>query len=526
MNFHIFIRNNDHPLKGRLCLKALSAFFKSPRMRPFTDAIARSAPDKLRKQCYGKVQAFADAFMTFLETPEAQGFLKISEQIDKELGEKPEMAHLQGRSVEGYLEKTLFWKFSDQIDDVQQGFIKIGTALLKKEHLHGVKSLDKGRLCSFEEYCFATWAKARDARDVMSPTLYQWYGYMQYVKSIIKPFAKHPFNTEHKRQALSLLEKISRFCGQVNKSTKTLHELEKKHSKLEHQIKDAIQKKFYIQSQYLEAYGLLPKDDPDCPADVQKQIAIFKGFHMLLVRERIKTRESILKLSAEFTKDGVLDTDCDIVKRCQPELNYWATNLPRFLARVEDIQSLHAFSFTREKGYDVIYRYISTGELDDLTKTKRFNQSPTRCLEREKWFFHEGGNPGDGVTHPVACKIYLKKGSLKQILSLAQPAGSYASVIVKDNEPCCFGVHEDGLWALNELVCKVEAKKTANNQKIGTIEFKGEPEDLSIDIEKSLSEPTSPPMTFLLGRLTESMRGLRVSPNDSSHKTNKRATYS
>ena len=171
--------------------------------------------------------------------------------------------------------------------------------------------------------------------------------------------------------------------------------------------------------------------------------------------ETIKTIKKCLTYLHVNSHDNLLE-------RIKQYINYWKQEIPRIYSRQNDIQQIDNFNkkFPNEKfPGEVVYRYVSEDEASSLKKCPKFFQHKEKSMEREKWFFYEGGCPGANVTHNYLCTIHLKKGALELLKKLQKPDGIFAAIVKKENEPKCFGIHEDMLPFFNNMICGVEVKQ-------------------------------------------------------------------
>ncbi len=468
MNFHLFVQHYNYPInQKKVLLCALGTFFKSARMRPYTDAISRSNDDEQRDRCINLVKAFSDEFMAYLASQDE--LLAFAQSLDTPSNP---LDHLKGFLFEGLLRKTLFWKFSSKLNEIQEKFIIAGTLLLENEHHLAIQTLDKDRLCSFEEYYSEAWANARVANDVMTPTAHQWHGYLNYIMTLILPFASGDTHTENKRKSLQFIDKMDAACHKIDKASSVLHKASACYDRVEVEIKSVMDQLFEEKIADNADNGHSPDSDPNALVAAFTAFVLYDPTYRELRQYRSMIQKKIATISTLFSDHNGLNRDSPLVQAFTPELNYWSENLPRSYMRFTEIKAIANYT-PPSKGNDIVYRYISNKEYGDLLKTQQFNQSPEHSFEREKWFFYEGADPGNGVTHALFCKIYIKKGALRCLLDLQKPDGQFAGVVKKENEACCLGIHEDALSVFNDLVEKVEIQETKSKKALKTIRFPG-----------------------------------------------------
>ena len=151
--------------------------------------------------------------------------------------------------------------------------------------------------------------------------------------------------------------------------------------------------------------------------------------------------------------------------RLEACINFWDEELPRFRSRSAEITQLlnHQGHLT-----EVIQRFVSGAEVNAI-RDSGFVQHGGK-LEREKWFFGAGAQPGQGVQHEYVLRITVRAGTTNLLNQLAVDRASDGAlshvVYTKPNEPHCYGIHEDALGAFNALVVSVHATPRVGGQTV------------------------------------------------------------
>jgi hypothetical protein len=155
-------------------------------------------------------------------------------------------------------------------------------------------------------------------------------------------------------------------------------------------------------------------------------------------------------------------------------INFWEAELPLARARAGDIRTLLGLAGAMYA--DHLFRNVTQGEVDALVNHNGFRQHAGK-LEREKWFYAAGANPGAGVAHDFICDVSLRTGTIAQLqaLSIARddPAAMRHIVFVKPAEPNCYGIHEDALGAFNCCVQSIRITRRVGGALVRTINLAG-----------------------------------------------------
>lgn len=125
----------------------------------------------------------------------------------------------------------------------------------------------------------------------------------------------------------------------------------------------------------------------------------------------------------------------------------------------------------------LLYRHVSAGEALAVVAGAMLNQGPAP-LEKEKWFTTNPAAVGGGVVHGSLLTIQLRPGAFTALTGAANavafsganaPGQLWAAlrtaanwdeflVLLKVNEPTCFGLHEDALGVLNEFIDWIDVR--------------------------------------------------------------------
>lgn len=351
--------------------------------------------------------------------------------------------------------------------DILEFIVKQGLDCLKKEHKYALKAMfeiiqTQRRLPNVYEYQDACFQENNQKLkpEALKLTVQQIIGYLSFIKTLVEPFMLQPASTENKTQAKALTDEIDKVFGKMHQV-----ESENIHRRIEVETFEA--SVFDLEDQYTESISKprepLPGHHPDCWFARETD----EEYNMLLASNKLRFAlqleySAYEKLFIDYLT--LFDTENPIEHSIQRGLKYWQDNLPRILARTVVIDNYSSIISKSTKKI-TIYRLIGKEEYQSLKKEHYLCQGEN-SFEREKWFYYKAGSPG--VNHPYICEITLKEGGFEHLISHIQPDHQYAAIVKKELEPNCFGIHEDLLPFINQLVEKIVIKK--NNKPILTID--------------------------------------------------------
>ena len=240
-----------------------------------------------------------------------------------------------------------------------------------------------------------------------------------------------------------ILEEINELVHLINSNAKTIIARIRKDSSGtdENVIREMIERNPYIKKSAIDSLPIRKRTRYyqlySQTADLKKQ------------QEELATQFEMMYLCLPDGTIDITDADYQELMSC---VNYWQNEIPRIVARSVDIRS--CINIPTEAAITTFFRNITKPEVDSLLSTGRFMQSPA-SLEREKWFYCDGARPGAGVSHPYLCTITINSTVFADFMSLRKSDGQFSSVVTKEAEPNCFGVHEDALEKFNGILHKI-----------------------------------------------------------------------
>lgn len=157
--------------------------------------------------------------------------------------------------------------------------------------------------------------------------------------------------------------------------------------------------------------------------------------------------------------------------------SYFQTEVPAYRARRADLIALRAAAAANANPVVTLYRHVSAGEAQDVINNAILRQPPAP-LEKEKWFTTNVNAVGGGVIHGSLLTIVLRAGAFHALTGAANAAAysganvpgrpwvrvrtdadwAHHLVYIKANEPTCFGIHEDAIGVMNELINYIEVR--------------------------------------------------------------------
>lgn len=487
MNFLPFININDYSVSDKKYLaKTLSAFLSTPRLKGYFDAIVRSGRPNRQENIKVFLNTFIDAILRERDKNDPAPYLRTMNFFESKNKDFPNSKSLSSDAdIKKHYSPIFFNAMTKKaisekkimIQSIEYFVKQYGTAALELEHSKAIEHAMPFELMSFDEYLTFSWQGVDCKAERLKPTIFQWKYYLSYVNTLVLPYANTLLHTENRKQAIALGEKLETILSKLENMEKMLLESSTKLFNLQEEMQRNRLKCFIYEAQLIKVVkeNLEPVSDK-----IADEIELLKALimsldlmHEDLGLEYCKIQIIVNKNTALYsTSSGELDRESEIVKLIQPELNYWRENLPRIGKREIDSTELKLFSIKPSKKYDErLNRFVTLGELNSLKELKQFSQSPTTSLEREKWFFGSKGCPGSNVTHPYRCEIKLKSGSLALLETLSKSDNQYATVVTKENEFDCMGIHEDALPLFNSMINKVVVYDTAHKIKQAEIDF-------------------------------------------------------
>lgn len=482
MKFLPFIAINDYPVsdKKRL-IEVLSVFFNTPRLKGYFDAIARSSRPARQANINLLLKNFVEVIVKERNKNNPEGYLKLMKALESTnvglfsnraplLLDTQIKKHYSPIFFNVVTKKAIFEK-QRMIQSIEYFVNQYGTAALEIEHKKAMKYFTSFELLSFDEYLTLSWQDVDCKAVHLKPTLLQWKSYLSYVNLLVSPYAEAPLHTENRKQAIAVGEKIKTIIGKLEKMENRLVNYSTKLFNIQEEMRLNRRKWVLYQAQLSQLEKKHAEPLSERIAEDQELLqALIMSLELTyedLALEHSHLQTIVNKSMALYcTPSGELDRESELVKLIQPELNYWRDNLPRIAMRQADIKELNSFSIKHHsKNHDNLNRFITLGELNCLKELKQFSQSQTASLEREKWFFGSKASPGSGVTHPYRCEIQLKSGSIALLGKLSKSDGQYATVVKKENEFDCIGIHEDALPSFNSMINKVIVYHSAGMNK-------------------------------------------------------------
>jgi hypothetical protein len=470
MTLYEFLELQNYPVRDAVQYKqAFEAFLNSTQMSPFFDAIMRNASSsaivELKKRVPEKIKQVWVAFEEFFP-PEKRREIENWSHIWDELtlGAGFSTFNLS----DSVLRQGFFFSAHEQLLDIQCEIRRVGQIALEKEHNTALKALARGHktFYSFDEYVNEAWQNTSSHQ----ATLYQRLGYLAYLENLTEHFNQpSQLYSENKNQAQLMHNEMQKWRNIVQMKIKKLESLsvdlvvnKKNHARKSQELSRLRPQKVLSRlDRFINREPSLPIQVSDSELRLKSEIdkLTIEEAH---IKAEIQTHTTYL--------DGVSNEISVNMKKYQ---DYWQNNLLRFFGRAKDINEMFIASRSTSGGSeDILFRNITKGEYDHLVDIRQFSQVARVCLEREKWFYMKGGNPGANVSHPILCKIYLCTGALDALARLAKPDGQFAAIVTKIAEPNCYGIHEDALPALNAMIKKVEFYQS--NTKINQVELNRE----------------------------------------------------
>lgn len=163
-----------------------------------------------------------------------------------------------------------------------------------------------------------------------------------------------------------------------------------------------------------------------------------------------------------------------------PTAAYFQDEVPAYRSRLAHINAMR-LARAAAGAVVTLYRHVSPGEALAVIGGAMLNQGPAP-LEKEKWFTTNPAAVGGGVVHGSLLTIQLRAGAFTALTGAASaalfsganaPGQAWATlrtaanwddflVLLKVNEPTCFGIHEDALGVLNEFIDWIDVRNPSN----------------------------------------------------------------
>lgn len=479
MHFLPFIDFYGYKVSNKILLnKAIKAYFQSPRLKPYYDALLRNGAVEQQQDIKHAVDELVNEILearSQIDSKQYLDWMSVWDEMSKDFHSNSNVHLNSSKTIRqkylpifynSHVRKILLDKQS-QIDIIESQLKSYSSSILDSEHFMATERLDSKRIVSFSEYLDEVWGLSAHKNGNFNPTFLQWKYYLSYIESRVRPFANMQLHTENKHQACMLLEKIRATINKVNSTEERFIEI----SNIIFKTKERISNN-RVEWAASHACATLYKDNSG-RKNLHEAIAYSLDLehHDLLLA--LDSAQSQLPALDDLccTPAGMLATESDIYKMCENQINYWMINYSQFIDRQRDMMALEVHAKSECRTYtDILRRYISQRELDRLKQSKQFMQSPN-SLEREKWFFESNGCPGNGVTKEFVCDIHLKTGSISLFHRLLRPDGERATVVFKENEQHCIGFHEDALPLFNRMIDKLTIYKQTGNSRRKILEI-------------------------------------------------------
>ncbi len=454
-----FITIEGHRFSERDEFKELiQKFLQTSVIKPFTEAVLRNK--EIRYTVKEQLDPlFIKYWNTFTALPE---YKTIKYWFDQTL-EIVDPEHIPGQKQLFAASISKFSRHPDCLDiekAITRVIIDVGLICLSKEHIYASKELiniiyNEGRIPDIFEYF--NYCKAfynQESHYSHKVTIQQMIAHLNIIKDFILPFKNSFFYTEHRKQAIKLNDIITKIFSQIR---------DKENSMLERNAEVEMHESY--KARVTQKYFESSSQHDGCPmcSETPEEYAMLNQiflFESALDHELNNHGVMIIDYQNLFRQVGDELIKNHLFKELKQCMKYWNDNLPYILTRKAALLKLS--KFIPVKGHStIIYRIISQEEVESLKSLDYLSQSE-RSSEREKWFYTKGGNPS--VPHEYTCEITLFPGGYELLIDLICPDGKYAAVTKKENEPFCFGIHEDALPYFNNLVQKISIKKKGNNK--------------------------------------------------------------
>lgn len=180
------------------------------------------------------------------------------------------------------------------------------------------------------------------------------------------------------------------------------------------------------------------------------------------VNDNIKKIEegTAIKTWEYLNSKGCFDHYTDLLKMLDNKLIYLNKILEKrnvFDHIISEINALKNKTHSTTD-HDFIYRIISIEEFNTIKTNLSFTQDKRySTAENAKWFFFNNGRPS--VENDYICKVFCLKGTLDLIQRLINTTeiDTTTTLLIKENEPDCIGIHEEILAHFNLLILRIEA---------------------------------------------------------------------
>lgn len=494
MLFSEFAEFGRYPLRGskyggkeKNVYKAVSAFFLSPMLRPYTEAIMCSGSETAKHEAKQRVRALKDNIGHFINESDAVKEVATYSRMWDELS-----VSRQGRahSILDRVLPTYMQRFAGEIDALVAWFTETGSKVLANEvKLAETKFPPRpDTIIDLATFVYdGCWVNMTSRHDrVITPVQLMDYGL--YLLKCVGDYQSAIHPTENKRQAQKLHEVVHKIIAGYKHTSVVKEGIHKKQAEVDAQL-DVHRHEHAILDERIQALKAdLLRQKRETAGVPDRTLTLEEAYHWGTISMEVEAdtearnhpdmeaeflrimrannalyqeQETLLRQLAENQQylcdaDGKLDVSHPLYREFQACVNYWGDNLPRIRARTDQINAFAlGFSAPLSTATVVIYRNVTLGERDAIVAQQCFAQSPESSLEREKWFYKAGASPGSGVTHPYKCQITLKPGVMAHIDAAIQSDGKYATFVRKEAEPGCFGVHEDALPLFNSLITQV-----------------------------------------------------------------------
>lgn len=450
MRFSDFITIENYPFgKQEEFSKLIKRFLLSTTLKPFTEAVLRHKEVSIliKKQIDPLLIKYWEALIS---TPEYQSFQAVMKLFPED--QKPENSIIKNTMKE-FIRHPSCVAIEREIKAI---VVTEGLTCLTQEQQHASSNMlsainESGYIPDVHEYFSFCLEICGTFKCEANVSIQQMIGHLSFIRDFIQPFRISIFYSEHRKQAEKLEEIINAFLQKIKKSEDILLE---RNAEVEiHEARVSELEDAYLISTSQPREPLPGHSHIGClcnETEEEYKMLMVSLMGRLVLEAELRASQSIFSNYLEIFKvdnDSNLNDETKPLKAC---LNYWNENIGRIRKRRDTLIALTSFVQTNGET-TCIYRNVSQGELDSLRKLGHFTQYE-KSLEREKWFYSKGANPGSGVEHDFICEIHLYPGAYQLLQSLCENDGNYAAIVQKVAEPNCFGIHEDALPLFNRMI--------------------------------------------------------------------------